>query len=106
MIEKGIEHLSYPDMKRELQWRKVVAPTQKEKIAEPKPVIKQMPKFDPDAELSSLSLTIPSWCSSIERVMNVTDFQRSSKEGKKRLKIQLSNLMTVINKITKILEEA
>ncbi len=31
MIEKGIEHLSYPDMKRELQWRKVVAPTQKEK---------------------------------------------------------------------------
>ena len=65
-----------------------------------------MPKFDPDAELSSLSLTIPSWCSSIERVMNVTDFQRSSKEGKKRLKIQLSNLMTVINKITKILEEA
>ena len=65
-----------------------------------------MPKFDPDAELSSLSLTIPSWCSSIERVMNVTDFQRSSKEGKKRLKVQLSNLMTVINKITKILEEA
>lgn len=65
-----------------------------------------MPKFDPDAELSSLSLTIPSWCSSIERVMNVTDFQRSSKEGKKRLKIQLSNLMTVIDKITKILEEA
>lgn len=106
MIEKGIEHLSYPDMKRELQWRKVVAPTPKEKIAEPKPVIKQMPKFDPDAELSSLSLTIPSWCSSIERVMNVTDFQRSSKEGKKRLKIQLSNLMTVIDKITKILEEA
>ena len=65
-----------------------------------------MPKFDPDAELSSLSLTIPSWCSSIERVMNVTDFQRSSKEGKKRLKVQLSNLMTVIDKITKILEEA
>ena len=65
-----------------------------------------MPKFDPDAELSSLSLTIPSWCSSIERVMNVTDFQRSSKEGKKRLKIQVSNLMTVIDKITKILEEA
>ena len=65
-----------------------------------------MQKFDPDAELSSLSLTIPSWCSSIERVMNVTDFQRSSKEGKKRLKIQLSNLMTVIDKITKILEEA
>ena len=105
MIEKGIEHLSYPDMKRELQWRKVVAPTQKEKSVEPKPVIKQMPKFDPDAELSSLSLTIPSWCSSIERVMNVTDFQRSSKEGKKRLKVQLSNLMTVIDKITKILEE-
>ena len=65
-----------------------------------------MPKFDPDAELSSLSLTIPSWCSSIERVMNVTDFQRSSNEGKKRLKVQLSNLMTVIDKITKILEEA
>ncbi len=106
MMEKEIEHLSYSAMKRELQWRKVVAPTQKKKIAEPEPIIKQMPKFDPDAELSSLSLTIPSWCSSIERVMNVTDFQLSSKEGKNRLQIQLNNLMAVIDKITNILEEA
>ena len=31
-------------------------------------LIKDMPQYDPDAELSSLSLTIPSWISSIERV--------------------------------------
>lgn len=105
MVEKGIEHLSYPDMKRELQWRKVVSPTQKKKNTEPEPVIKQMPKFDPDAELSSLSLTIPSWCSSIERVMKVTDFQLSSKKGKLRLKVQLQNLMTVVDKIINVLEE-
>lgn len=92
-------------MKLELQWKKVIVPTQKKKSIEPKPVIKQMPKFDPDAELSSLSLTIPSWCSSVERVMNVTDFRLSSKEGKNRLKIQLNNLINVIDKITNILEE-
>lgn len=105
ITEKGIEHLSYTDMKLELQWKKVIVPTQKKKSIEPKPVIKQMPKFDPDAELSSLSLTIPSWCSSVERVMNVTDFRLSSKEGKNRLKIQLNNLINVIDKITNILEE-
>jgi len=38
--------------------------------------IKNMPEYDPDAELSSLCLTIPSWISSIERVkknVNLTE---------------------------------
>jgi hypothetical protein len=41
--------------------RKVIPP-QKEKIT-----VKDMPAYDPDAEISSLTLTIPSWISSIER---------------------------------------
>lgn len=37
------------------------------------PTIKSTPKYDPDAEISSLSLTVPSWINMIERVRkNVT----------------------------------
>lgn len=37
------------------------------------PTIKNMPKYDPDAEISSLSLTVPSWINMIERAgKNIT----------------------------------
>lgn len=36
--------------------------------SETTPTIKTMPKYDPDAEISSLSLTVPSWINMIERV--------------------------------------
>ncbi len=39
----------------------------------PEITVKDMPAFDPDAEISSLSLTIPSWISSIEIVALVSE---------------------------------
>lgn len=45
----------------------------KKNLSETMPTIKSTPKYDPDAELSSLSLTVPSWINMIERVRkNVT----------------------------------
>lgn len=35
------------------------------------PAIKTMPAYDPDAEVAGLTLTIPSWMSSIERTRNM-----------------------------------
>ena len=39
----------------------------------PLPSVKDMPVYDPDGEVASLSLTIPSWSSSISRVFNNTN---------------------------------
>lgn len=106
LIEEHIEHLSYLDMKRELQWKNVVtiSPKKKDREASPTPSIRQMPKFDPDAELASLTLTIPSWCSSIERTLNVSNFNLASENAKEKLSFQLTNLLSIINKALEVLE--
>ena len=41
-----------------------------------------------DAEIASLTLTIPSWNSSIERVLKVSDFKIASDTAKYKLKYQ------------------
>lgn len=46
------------------------------------PSVKDMPEFDPDAEISSLTLTIPSWKSSIERAKNTADLAIVSPQAK------------------------
>lgn len=61
------------------------------------PEIKQMPKYDPDAELSSLTLTIPSWISSIERTRNTADFEYVSKDAIYKMNLQLQILQEAIH---------
>lgn len=56
------------------------------------PEIKQMPKYDPDAELSSLTLTIPMWISSINRTKSLTKFHEVSADALVRLEEQLIRL--------------
>jgi len=41
-----------------------------------------MPAYDHDAEINSLSLTIPSWASSIDRVRNNVDFSTVTPKGR------------------------
>ncbi len=43
------------------------------------PAIKSTPKYDPDAEISSLSLTIPSWVNFIEKVQKSVTSQITEK---------------------------
>ena len=64
--------------------------------------VKDMPKFDPDAEISSLRLTVPSWTSSIERVMNKTDFEKTSKIARKSL---IDVLLVMQHKILELLSK-
>jgi hypothetical protein len=54
--------------------------------------VKNMPKYDPDAELSSLTLTIPSWISTIERTWHIADRDNASAEAKEQLIEQLQQL--------------
>lgn len=54
--------------------------------------VKDMPEFDPDAEISSLTLTIPSWISSIRRTQSEADFTLVSDKAKNKLINMLSDL--------------
>ncbi len=47
--------------------------------------IKDMPAYDPDAEITGLSLTIPSWVSSMERAKKAADFSNATKKAKDNL---------------------
>lgn len=51
-----------------------------------------MPAFDPDAEVTGLTLTIPSWSGSIDRITGGTDLSIVSAEAKARLASVLLNL--------------
>lgn len=60
------------------------------------PSVKDMPAFDPDAEVKSLSLTIPSWQSSIERTKKSADFSIISPTAKKSLVKALHSISLTI----------
>ena len=47
------------------------------------PSVKDMPSYDPDAEISSLTLTIPSWCSSLSRAISHADLQAVTDHARK-----------------------
>jgi len=66
----------------------------------PAPSVKTMPAFDPDAEVTGLTLTIPSWGSLIERTRTKTNITIVSKQAKQKLSRALSDLQ---NKITEML---
>jgi hypothetical protein len=68
------------------------------------PIIKTMPVYDADSVLSSLTLTIPSWVSSIERIKNTADFEHISAEAKERLKTELISLADTVAATKKRLE--
>lgn len=69
------------------------------------PGIKKMPKYDPDAELSSLSFTIPSWISSMDRTLNVADFTNSSYNARIKLLNALNSLSNTIILLKDKIEE-
>lgn len=67
--------------------------------------IKEMPAFDPDAAVASLSLTIPSWIGSIQRTEKNTEFSQISEQARSRLLCELDRLADAIEGLAAILEE-
>lgn len=90
------DHILYSDILHELQAKTI----RLHRFETGKPVrlppvqaaIKEMPDYDPDAEISSLALTIPSWISSIERTQSIANWQLVSADAKQRIKTQLHRL--------------
>ena len=80
-------HLQIEDIERVVGYH---IPQSKTIIEEAtRPSVKDMPAYDPDIEISGLSLTIPSWKSSIERVQNRVDMKSITETTRKKLEAEL-----------------
>lgn len=77
----------------------------KSKTSDLCPEIKRMPKYDPDAEISSLTLTIPMWISSINRTKSLAKFHEASKDALTRLEQQLVGLRQCISEMQVKIQE-
>lgn len=66
--------------------------------------IKKMPEYNPDAEVTGLTLTIPSWGSTIHRVLNQSDLRSTSPQARDRLAIALSDLQKAIEELLKAIK--
>jgi hypothetical protein len=69
------------------------------------PSVKDMPSYDPDVEVASLSLTIPSWNSSIDRVFTKTNMHEVSSKAKTQLKEELLSLRDSVDLVLLAIEE-
>ena len=67
--------------------------------------VKDMPAFDPDADITGLTLTIPSWTSSINRVLTKTDLSIVSDTARNSLANELHSLLKNIDKMLSAIEE-
>lgn len=98
--------ITYADIRHELQWKNSRKGAIKQPVIPQQDLpIKQIPKFDPDAEISSLSLTIPSWISSIERTQKNTLFGQTTLAARQALYIQLENLRRTASNLLFVLKE-
>lgn len=69
------------------------------------PEIRKMPEYDPDAELMSLSLTLPSWINSIRKLCNM-DVKESSIRAKNDLYEALNRLSDTAELLKNHLEDS
>lgn len=70
------------------------------------PTVKDMPAFDPDAEVTGLTLTIPSWTSSISRAHKNADLSIVSTRAKQDLTNALLQLQAeIMEMLTAITED-
>ena len=111
LLESGsIDRIGYSQLRHELRWQRLPTgkPDYRRRRRERENAeagIKQMPVTDPDAELTSLKFTIPSWSKTISRTMELTDFPSTSASVRQEVKTQLVNLTRKINRLLKQLEE-
>ena len=70
------------------------------------PSVKDMPVFDPDAEIAGITLTIPSWISSIARARRSSKVNLSSGYAKSKLAEGLRKLQHEAQNMLAVIEEA
>lgn len=101
-----IERIGYSEMRHELLWKKLPVPILPKQLPPQTDIpIKQLPKYDPDSEISGLTLTIPSWISSINRTRSNADFRYISENAKDKLASQLAEMKGIIDTMLNDIKE-
>ena len=93
---------SYSDTRKEFVNIEDEPPTP---MPETLPPIKVTPKHDPDAEITGLTLTVPSWVSSIERARNHANMNAVSMDAKDRLEAVLLSLQEKVSEMLSDIRE-
>ena len=101
-IEKSeIPYVQYQTSRQEIQG----TANRFGRVSSNAPSVKDMPAYDPDAEITGLTLTIPSWASSIDRTMQKADLTVVSDNARSKLAKALHNLQdTIADMLTAIKE--
>ena len=111
VIKQRLKHLTFQDIRHECEWKHTnnkssVSRSEKREIKEsPQVSIRQMPVYNPDADVNSLCMTIDSWVSSIKRVNQAVDFSTISRKAMINLVRQLTILEQTVNMLQKTLTE-
>lgn len=104
-VGEKIQSLQEPLAKYNKVRNAIQAKSEKENKGDPAPSVKDMPTFDPDADITVLTLTIPSWASSIDRVRTKTDLSIISSRARAGLISELHSLMRQIEAMLSAIEE-
>lgn len=106
-IEKAIERMNpqCEDYVRYKNSRRIILPFSGVDGINATQTVKDMPVFDPDAEITALSLTVPFWTSAIVRVRDKTDMQSISDDARHKLVDALEELRTNINSLLTAAQE-
>lgn len=94
-------YIQYKQTRREIQSRTATIDGEKGAI----PSVKDMPEFDPDAEITGLTLTIPTWSSSIDRMRTTTNLSIVSGSAKDKLMAALCDLQARIEDMLSAIKE-
>lgn len=111
VIQQRLKHLTYQDIRHECAWKHTnsKATVSRSERREQKDIssasIRQMPEYDPDADVNSLCMTIGSWVSSIKRVNQNVDFSTITRKATIELVRQLTILEQTISMLQKTLTE-
>lgn len=111
VIQQRLKHLTYQDIRHECAWKHtnskatISRSERREQKDTSSASIRQMPEYDPDADVNSLCMTIGSWVSSIKRVNQNVDFSTITRKATIELVRQLTILEQTINLLQKTLTE-
>ena len=105
-LNKRLEHTQQPFAKYQTTRKEIQGLQQMSKREPGKQVsVKDMPEYDPDAEVVGLTLTVPSWSSSIDRIVH-SDLNNVSESARVKIRQALLELMDTINALITALKEA
>ena len=104
-VERRIKKMQQPYIQYNQSRNAINAVSERAKDDAAVTSIKDMPAFDPDADINVLTLTIPSWSSSMDRVRKQADLSIISSHARHGLIKQLYSLVDHANELLSMIEE-